>query len=152
LRESVDGGPAPDAERFARCWLRRWGIVLRELLARETCLPPWRVLLPALRRLEARGEIRGGRFVAGLVGEQFALPEAGEALRAVRRRAGGAGTGVGGAPRPLHPGGIPLAGGRPPPLGPGGGGFRGGAAAGGAGAGRGELGAVLSRLGRQARG
>src|SRR5262249_36983372 len=42
LRESVDDAPALDAERFARCWLRRWGVVLRELLARETCLPPWR--------------------------------------------------------------------------------------------------------------
>src|SRR5262249_14772558 len=106
LRESVDGGPAPDAERFARCWLRRWGIVLRELLARETCLPPWRVLLRALRRLEARGEVRGGRFVAGLVGEQFALPEAVEALPAVRRRSGGPETGQVAGAEPRNLGGI----------------------------------------------
>ncbi len=59
--------------------------MLRELLARETLMPPWRELLVVLRRLEARGEIRGGRFVAGLVGEQFALPEAVDALRATRR-------------------------------------------------------------------
>ena len=53
---------------------------------REALAPPWRDLLVALRRMEARGEVRGGRFVAGLVGEQFALPEAVEALRATRRR------------------------------------------------------------------
>ncbi len=60
-------------------------MVFRDVVARETLAPPWRELLRALRRLEARGEIRGGRFVAGYVGEQFALPEAIEALRAARR-------------------------------------------------------------------
>jgi ATP-dependent Lhr-like helicase len=60
-------------------------VVFRDLLARESLAPPWRDLLVALRRLEARGEIRGGRFVAGFVGEQFALPQAVDALRAVRR-------------------------------------------------------------------
>src|SRR5439155_18075307 len=54
-------------------------------LARESSTPPWRDLLVALRRLEARGEIRGGRFVTGFVGEQFALPEALDELRAVRQ-------------------------------------------------------------------
>ena len=54
-------------------------------MARETVAPPWRELLPALRRLEARGEIRGGRFVAGFTGEQYARPEAIDLLRAVRR-------------------------------------------------------------------
>ncbi len=80
-------GMAADAaaESSARRLLRRYGIVLRELLARETLMPPWRTLLAVFRRLEARGEIRGGRFVAGFVGEQFALPEAVEALRATRR-------------------------------------------------------------------
>ncbi len=73
-------------EAIARQLLRRYGVVLRELLARESSAPPWRVLLNIYRRLEARGEIRGGRFVGGLVGEQFALPEAVEALRAVRRQ------------------------------------------------------------------
>ncbi|MBM4266517.1 MAG: DEAD/DEAH box helicase [Deltaproteobacteria bacterium] len=72
-------------EASARLLLRRWGVVFREILARETLLPPWRALLGALRRLEARGEIRGGRFVAGLIGEQFATPEAVEALRAIRK-------------------------------------------------------------------
>ena len=64
--------------------LRRYGVVFRELLARESALPPWRALSEAYRRLEARGEIRGGRFVNGFVGDQFALPEAVELLRAAR--------------------------------------------------------------------
>jgi ATP-dependent Lhr-like helicase len=115
LRASVEDEPAPDAERFARLWLRRWGVVLRELLARETCLPPWRELLPVLRRLEARGEVRGGRFVAGLVGEQFALPEAVEALRAVRRRPGGPETVTVAAADPLNLVGIIVPGARVPP-------------------------------------
>jgi len=56
------------------------------LLARETIAPLWRELLPVLRRMEAQGEIRGGRFVSGFTGEQFARPEAVELLRAVRRQ------------------------------------------------------------------
>jgi len=65
--------------------LRRYGIVFREVLTRETILPKWREMLIALRRLEDRGEIRGGRFVSGgFVGEQFALPLAVESLRAQR--------------------------------------------------------------------
>src|SRR5690606_25088759 len=63
---------ATDVDRIARQLLVRYGVVFRDLLARESCLPPWRELLVALRRLEARGEIRGGRFVSGFVGEQFA--------------------------------------------------------------------------------
>ncbi|MEA2720868.1 MAG: ATP-dependent helicase Lhr and Lhr-like helicase, partial [Candidatus Eremiobacteraeota bacterium] len=74
-----------DADAFARRLLERWGVVFRDMVARETLAPPWRELLRALRRMEARGEIRGGRFVSGYVGEQFALPEAIEALRAARR-------------------------------------------------------------------
>ena len=64
--------------------LARYGIVFRELLARETNLPRWRELQWAFRRLEARGQIRGGRFVSGFVGEQFALPAAVESLRELR--------------------------------------------------------------------
>ena len=71
--------------RFAGQLLDRWGVVCRDLAARETLAPPWRELLGALRRMEARGEIRGGRFVAGVVGEQFARPDAVELLRVVRR-------------------------------------------------------------------
>src|SRR5204863_8669573 len=63
----------------------RYGVVFRDLLARESQAPPWRELLRVYRRLEARGEIRGGRFVAGFVGEQYAQPDAVEALRAIRR-------------------------------------------------------------------
>ncbi|MGE3546734.1 MAG: helicase-related protein, partial [Kofleriaceae bacterium] len=76
-----------DIEASARQLLLRYGVVFRDLLARESSLPPWRDLLVALRRLEARGEIRGGRFVSGFVGEQFALPEALDELRAVRNPA-----------------------------------------------------------------
>jgi ATP-dependent Lhr-like helicase len=72
-------------EAMARQYLRRYGVVLREVLAREPAAPPWRELLRVFRRLEMRGEARGGRLVAGFVGEQFALPEALEALRAIRR-------------------------------------------------------------------
>jgi ATP-dependent helicase Lhr and Lhr-like helicase len=70
----------------AACWmlLRRYGIVIRDLLARESNLPPWRELLMGFRRLEDRGEIRGGRFVDGFMGEQFALPVAVESVRAMR--------------------------------------------------------------------
>jgi ATP-dependent Lhr-like helicase len=72
-------------ERLAQQYLRRWGVVFRDLLAREGNAPPWRELVTVYRRREARGEIRGGRFVSGFSGEQFALPEAVDALRAVRR-------------------------------------------------------------------
>jgi len=70
----------------ATCWmlLRRYGIVFRELLTRESILPKWRELLMILRRLEDRGEVRGGRFVSGFLGGQFALPVAVESLRAMR--------------------------------------------------------------------
>jgi ATP-dependent Lhr-like helicase len=73
------------AEKFALLLLQRWGVLFRDLLARETLAPPWRDLLVELRRMEARGEIRGGRFVAGPSGEQYALPEAVDLLRVVRR-------------------------------------------------------------------
>ncbi|MGN6591273.1 MAG: Lhr family helicase, partial [Terriglobales bacterium] len=76
---------AAQAERQAKLWLRRYGVIFRALLARETSAVPWYEVLLACRRLEARGEIRGGRFVSGFAGEQYALPQAVEALRAVRR-------------------------------------------------------------------
>ena len=72
-------------ELIARQLLERWGVVFRDLLARESLLFPWRDLLKIYRPLEARGLVRGGRFVSGFVCEQFALPEALDALRAVRR-------------------------------------------------------------------
>jgi ATP-dependent Lhr-like helicase len=74
-------------EHVARTLLRRYGVVFWRLVAREAeWLPPWRNLLRCYRRLEARGEIRGGRFVAGISGEQFALPEAVGLLREARRK------------------------------------------------------------------
>ena len=77
-RAAAAPGHADDAvEHLARTLLRRYGVVFWRLLEREAAwLPPWRDLLRVYRRLEARGEIRGGRFVAGFSGEQFALPEA----------------------------------------------------------------------------
>ncbi|HET6906419.1 MAG TPA: ATP-dependent DNA helicase, partial [Rhodanobacteraceae bacterium] len=73
-------------EHIARTLLRRWGVVFWTLIQREAAwLPPWRELRRVYQRLEARGEIRGGRFVAGMVGEQFALPEAIGALRSARK-------------------------------------------------------------------
>ncbi|HSE32502.1 MAG TPA: DEAD/DEAH box helicase [Pyrinomonadaceae bacterium] len=72
-------------EQVARILLKRYGVVFKRLLEREGVAIPWRVLLRMYHRLEARGEIRGGRFVAGISGEQFALPEAVGMLRAIRR-------------------------------------------------------------------
>jgi len=75
-------------ERLARQMLQRYGVVFRDLLARESSVSSWRDLLVCYRRLESTGELRGGRFVSGFTGEQFALPEALEALRALKKRPG----------------------------------------------------------------
>ncbi|HKJ10021.1 MAG TPA: ATP-dependent DNA helicase, partial [Gammaproteobacteria bacterium] len=76
-----------DLETVARALLRRYGVVFRRVLEREAeHLPPWREVLRVYHRLEARGEVRGGRFVAGFSGEQFALPEAVGSLRRLRDR------------------------------------------------------------------
>lgn len=88
-RPSTAAGPpsAETLEHVAMTLLRRYGVVFWRLLEREAeWLPSWRELLRTFHRLEARGEIRGGRFVSGLAGEQFALPEAIPLLREVRRR------------------------------------------------------------------
>ena len=79
------GLPQERAEKWASQLLLRWGVLLRDVLARETGSPPWRDLLPVLRKLEAQGQIRGGRFVSGFTGEQFARPEALDVLRAMKR-------------------------------------------------------------------
>ena len=92
-RKRVNDGAskADDAERveqIALALLRRYGVVFMRMLEREASwLPKWRDLLRVYRKLEARGEIRGGRFVSGFSGEQFALPEAVASLRSIRRRA-----------------------------------------------------------------
>jgi ATP-dependent Lhr-like helicase len=83
-RPAAASRPDERAERWAWQLLRRYGIVFRDLLARESLAPRWRDLLPAYRRLEARGEIRGGRFVAGVAGEQFAITTVVDQLRRVR--------------------------------------------------------------------
>ena len=83
------GEPPEWLEKLARQFLRRYGVVFRDLLAREPRCPPWRDLVRVYRRLEDRGELRGGRFAQAFSGEQFALPEALEALRSVRRAAAG---------------------------------------------------------------
>jgi ATP-dependent Lhr-like helicase len=97
-------------QRFARQLLIRWGVVLRDLLVRETLAPPWRDLLPVLRTMEARGEIRGGRFVAGFTGEQFARPEAVDLLRSLRRDSDHVPTATAAAADPLNLTGIILPG------------------------------------------
>jgi ATP-dependent helicase Lhr and Lhr-like helicase len=88
VRPPVATEPQPDdAEAVARTLLRRYGVICWRLLEREPAwLPPWRELVRACRRLEARGEIRGGRFIAGLTGEQFALPDAVALMRQRRRQ------------------------------------------------------------------
>jgi ATP-dependent Lhr-like helicase len=77
------------SEQIARQMLRRYGVVFRDLLARESLVSSWRDLLVQYRRMEMAGEVRGGRFVSGFVGEQFALPEAIESLRAMRKNGSG---------------------------------------------------------------
>jgi ATP-dependent Lhr-like helicase len=92
VRRAPQDGIEPQArtaavEYVARTLLRRYGVVFWRLLAREAgWLPPWRELVGVYRRLEARGEIRGGRFVAGFAGEQYALPEAVGLMREMRRK------------------------------------------------------------------
>jgi ATP-dependent Lhr-like helicase len=113
------GEPSDNArgvEAACRMLLRRYGVVFREILTRETVLPRWRELLIALRRLEDRGEIRGGRFVDGFVGEQFALPMAVESLRAARKHSPTGQTIVVSATDPLNLVGIIVPGERVPAL------------------------------------
>ena len=86
--ESANPGSAEAIEQVVHVLLRRYGVICWRLLEREAAwLPPWRDLVRVCRRLEARGEIRGGRFIAGVSGEQFALPEAVASMRRVRREA-----------------------------------------------------------------
>ncbi len=86
IRKGAAKTDAEAIEQVAEILLRRYGVVFRKVLAREAdWLPPWHALLRVFRRLEAQGRIRGGRFVAGMSGEQYALPEAVSSMRAVRR-------------------------------------------------------------------
>jgi ATP-dependent Lhr-like helicase len=105
------------AEAVCRMLLRRYGVVFRDVLARESNLPRWRDLQIAFRRLEDRGEIRGGRFIAGFVGEQFALPHAVESLRAMRNLPAHGETVTVSAADPLNLVGILVPGERVPAIG-----------------------------------
>jgi ATP-dependent Lhr-like helicase len=108
-----DTEPRDDAvEHQARTLLKRYGIVFRRLLTREPNAAPWRELTRIYRRLEARGEIRGGRFVSGMAGEQFALPEAVQTMREVRRTPASGSLAVISAADPLNLTGIVTAGDR----------------------------------------
>ncbi|MEA3411474.1 MAG: DEAD/DEAH box helicase [Pseudomonadota bacterium] len=113
---TVVDGLAEEHEPIVRALLRRYGIVFRRVIERETRIPPWRELLYVLRRLEARGEIRGGRFVDGFSGEQFALPEAAGLLREVHRDERGQGYVTVSGADPLNQTGIVTPGVRVPAL------------------------------------
>ncbi|MGH9269303.1 MAG: Lhr family helicase [Acidimicrobiales bacterium] len=104
------------AEAVAEQLLARWGVVFRDLLVREGLSVPWREILWALRRMEARGTIRGGRFVNGFSGEQYAAPDAIDVLRSVRKTARSGETIRISAADPLNLVGIVLPGARVPAL------------------------------------
>src|SRR5439155_1249067 len=113
----AEGDPDELAEAVAEQLAARWGVVFRDLVVRENLAVPWRDVLWAFRRMEARGTIRGGRFVTGFSGEQFALAEAVDALRAVRRQERAGETVSISAADPLNLVGIVLPGPRVPALG-----------------------------------
>ena len=112
---TASSGEIPGAElaTVCRALLRRYGVVFRAVLERETLAPPWREVLALLRRMEDRGEVHGGRFVDGFSGEQFALPEA---VGLLRRHAetGEPRFAVIGAVDPLNLGGIIVPGAKTP--------------------------------------
>ncbi|MGJ5817497.1 DEAD/DEAH box helicase [Paludibaculum fermentans] len=110
LVQRTCGDPSERLQKWAEQLLLRWGVLMRDLLAREAGAPPWRELLPVLRKLEAQGQIRGGRFIDGFTGEQFARPEALDLMRAVRREADAAGPADLPAPDPVNLAGIILPG------------------------------------------
>jgi ATP-dependent Lhr-like helicase len=112
VRPSASDSDAASLEHAARCLLRRYGVVCRRALEREQHAPSWRELLACFRTWEARGDIRGGRFVDALGGEQFALDEALPALRRVRRERDGGQWLVVAAADPLNLAGILTPGGR----------------------------------------
>ncbi len=86
-RRRVSQTVAERGEAWAKVLLQRYGVVFRDLLARESAAPPWSQIVPVLRRMEARGEVQGGRFVSDVAGEQYAIPSAVERLRHFRDQA-----------------------------------------------------------------
>ncbi len=119
-RDKPDTGTAEAGQKrlavICKALLRRYGVVFRAAIQREPLLPPWRQLLAYFRRMEDRGEVRGGRFVDGFSGEQFALPEALGLLRQSREASGRASIAVISAADPLNLGGWLLAGPRTPAM------------------------------------
>jgi ATP-dependent Lhr-like helicase len=117
LSAALEGAERDElCEAVAEQWIARWGVVFYELSLGESCQIPWRELVYALRRLEARGIIRGGRFVTGFAGEQYASPEAVEALRTIRREPRAGQRVVLSACDPLNLTGVLFAGPRVPAL------------------------------------
>src|SRR5207302_10581302 len=102
------------AEQVASILLARYGVVFRDAVAQESITLPWRDILRALRRFEARGTARGGRFVSGFVGEQYALPEAVALVRRVRREPTNGERAMVSAVDPLNLTGVVLRGARIP--------------------------------------
>ena len=115
-RSAIRDTEADTVEHIARVLLRRYGIVFRALLVRESGVPSWRELVYVYRRLEARGEIRGGRFVEGFAGEQFALPDAVGLLRKANHKSSPARFVILSAADPLNLVGIVLPGDRVPAI------------------------------------
>ncbi len=116
-RFAAEAAPVDElAEQVAAQLLARYGVVFRDLVVRETFAVPWREVVRALRRMEARGSVRGGRFVSGFIGEQYALPECVDALRRVRRQARAGETVRLNATDPLNLAGIITPGPRVPAL------------------------------------
>lgn len=112
-RSSIAESRQAETESACRMLLRRYGVVFRDLVERETTVPRWRELLGIYRRMEAQGLVRGGRFVNGFGGEQFALPEAVESLREMRRCDGADGQVTVAASDPLNLVGVVVPGERP---------------------------------------
>ncbi len=112
---SVSKAELHEQQLESACWtlLARYGVVFRDLLTRETTMPRWRDLLPMFRRLEARGVLRGGRFLSGFGGEQFALPEAVDSLRESRRHGASDAAVIIAAADPMNLVGIVVPGDRP---------------------------------------
>ncbi len=117
-RDALARAELEDAQVESACatLLQRYGVVFRDLLERETTMPRWRELHRMFRRLEARGTVRGGRFLSGFAGEQFALPEAVESLREARRQKVGSEEVTTAAADPMNLVGIVVPGERPPAM------------------------------------
>jgi ATP-dependent Lhr-like helicase len=111
-----DDDPARSLQSVCKMLLDRYGVVFRELLVRESILPRWRDLLITFRRMEDRGEIRGGRFITGFIGEQFALPIAVETLRSLKNQPPSGETITISAADPLNLAGIIVPGERVPAI------------------------------------